>query len=125
MNPITEALMARPALEAENPRHELDGSQPERKVRLLARMVLFLENLEAPAAEAVMTTEAVTAHAQTGTSFLPQKPSREPFPNRVPHQQVVAAATRFVPLWVSRWINRGTIWFVGLRPPVGSPKPCR
>ena len=83
-------------LEIEKVRRELYGSRSERKARLLEQMQLQLEELEADAGEDELAAE-ITASAPTVRAFERKGPSRGPFPEHLPRERVVIAATASCP----------------------------
>jgi transposase len=86
-----EALIAHLKLEIEKLRRELYGSRSERKARLLEQMELQLEDLEASATEDELAAQKVAAQTRD-VSVERRRPSRKPFPERLPRERVVIAA---------------------------------
>jgi len=85
------ALIAHLKLEIEKLRRELYGSRSERKARLLEQMELQLEDLEASATEDELAAQKVAAQTRD-VSVERRRPSRKPFPERLPRERVVIAA---------------------------------
>ena len=92
-----EALIAHLKLEIEKLRRELYGSSSERKARLLQQMELQLEDLEAAATEDELAAEQAAAAAQTVRSFQRKRPLRKSFPDHLPRERVVIAASESCP----------------------------
>ncbi|WP_439361858.1 IS66 family transposase [Bradyrhizobium sp. DASA03007] len=92
-----EALISYLKLEIEKLRRQIYGSRSERKARLLEQMELELEELEATATEDELAAERAAAKAQTVQSFQRKRPSRKPFPDRLPRERVVVAAPQSCP----------------------------
>jgi transposase len=93
----SEALIAHLKLEIEKLRREIYGTRSERKARLLEQMELQLEDLEAAATEDELAAEKAAARTQTVQSFQRRRPSRKPFPDRLPRERVVIAAPEICP----------------------------
>ena len=87
VNASTQALIAHLKLEIEKLRRALYGSRSERTARLLEQMELQLEDLEAAATEDELAAESATA--QTVSSFVRRRPSRQPFPAHLPRERVI------------------------------------
>jgi transposase len=92
-----EALIAHLKLEIEKLRRELYGTSSERKARLLQQMELQLEDLEAAATEDELAAEQAAAAAQTVRSFQRKRPLRKSFPDHLPRERVVIAASESCP----------------------------
>jgi hypothetical protein len=91
-----EALIAHLKLAIEKLRRALYGHRSERQARLLDQMELELEELEATASEDEIAAQA--AAAQTArVAPLRKRPSRRPFPERLPRERVVIAAPAACP----------------------------
>jgi transposase len=60
-------------------------------------MVLELEELEATATEDELKAEAAAAKTTTVAGFTRKRPSRKPFPEHLPREQVVIAAPTSCP----------------------------
>ncbi len=86
-----EALIAHIKLQIEKLRRELYGARSERTARLVEQMELQLEELEATACEDELAAEQ--AACQGGVTkvaaFTRNRPSRKPFPERLPRERVV------------------------------------
>lgn len=93
----TEALIAHFKLEIERLRRALYGRRSEHKARLLEQMELQLEDLEAGATEDELAAEKAAARTQPVKSFERKRPSRKPFPDHLPRERVVIAATENCP----------------------------
>jgi Transposase C of IS166 homeodomain len=88
-----DALIAHLKLEIEKLRRSLYGTRSERKARLLEQMELQLEDLEAAATEDELAAQSAAARTQRVSSFERKRPSRKPFPEHLPRERVVIAAT--------------------------------
>jgi len=93
----SEALIAHLKLAIEKLRREIYGTRSERKARLLDQMELQLEDLEAAATEDELAAEQAAAQAQTVRSFQRKRPSRKPFPDHLPRERIVIAASESCP----------------------------
>jgi transposase len=96
-NTSTEAVIAHLKLEIEKLRRALYGVRSERKERLLEQMELELEELETAAAEDELKAGKAAAQAQTVRPFERKRPSRKPFPERLPRERVVILAPACCP----------------------------
>ncbi len=97
VNSHADALIARLRLEIEKLRREIHGSRSERKARLLEQMELQLEELEADAGEDELAA-AIAVRSSTVRTFERRRPSRKPFPDHLPRERVVIAASVDLPL---------------------------
>lgn len=88
----TEAVIAHLKLQIAKLKREQYGASAERTRRLLEQMELQLEDLEADAAEDNLAAEAATAKATSVAAFERKRPSRKPFPDRLPRERVVIPA---------------------------------
>jgi transposase len=126
----TEALIARLKLEIEKLRRELYGSRSERKARLLEKMELQLEDLEADASEDEIAAEKMPSQTQTVRSFERRRPSRKPFPEHLPRERVIIAAPESCPCCGSTRLSKlgedvtETLEVIP-RPLAAVPSPCR
>jgi transposase len=92
-----EALIAHLKLEIQKLSRDRFGPSSERSRRLLDQMELQLEELEASATEDELLAEAAAAKTTTVAGFTRKRPSRKPFPEHLPREQVVIAAPAACP----------------------------
>jgi transposase len=87
----SEAMIRHLRLEIARLRREQYGHSSERRARLLDRMEVQLEELEA-----AVTEDEIVAKKATGTTpvagFDRRRPARKPFPERLPRERVVIEA---------------------------------
>jgi transposase len=90
-----EALIAHLKLQIEKLRRELFGPRSERTARLLDQLELQLEELETTATEDELAAEQAAAKAKRTIvkSFERKRPARKPFPEHLPRERVVIAAS--------------------------------
>ena len=86
------ATIARQNLEIAKLKRQIWGPRSERTARLLDQMELELEELEAAATEDEIA-ERATAKTTNVATFTRKRPSRQPFPDHVPRERIVVAAT--------------------------------
>ena len=93
---MEQALIAHLKLQIEKMRRELYGPRSERTARLLDQMELQLEELEANAGEDDLSAGQAAAKAKTipVAAFARQRPSRKPFPEHLPRERLVVAASK-------------------------------
>ncbi len=68
---------------------EIHGQRSERKQRLLDQLELQLDELEASATEDELAAEKAAAETTEVQGFTRRRPSRKPFPARLPRERVV------------------------------------
>ena len=86
-----EALIAHLKLQIAKLKREQYGPSAERSRRLLDKMELQLEELEADASEDDMVAE-IAAKTANVNAFERKRPSRKPFPEHMPRERVVIPA---------------------------------
>ena len=84
------ALIAYYKLEIEKLKRQLYGTRSERKTRLLEKMELQLEELEATA-EDELAAEKAASRTQTVRSFQRKRPARKPFPDYLPRERTATS----------------------------------
>jgi transposase len=87
-----DALIAQLRLELEKLRRTLYGVRSERKERLLDQLEMQLD-AEADASEDELAAEGVAA-STTVKSFERKRPARKPFPEHLPRERIVIAASQ-------------------------------
>ncbi len=70
-------------------RREQYGHSSERRARLIERMELQFEDLEAAATEDEIASERAAARTTTVAAFERRRPARKPFPAHLPRERVV------------------------------------
>lgn len=91
-----EALIARLRLEIEKLRRTLYGARSERKERLVDRLEMQLEDVEADATEDELAAERSTPSTVVKT-FERRRPARKPFPDHLPRERVIVPAPEACP----------------------------
>ena len=89
---VIEALISHLKLQIAKLRREQFGPSAERSRRLLDKMELQLEELEADAAEDDLIAEQAAAKTTTVTAFEHKRPARKPYREHLPRERVVVAA---------------------------------
>jgi transposase len=91
------ALIAHLKLEIAKLKRDRFGQRSERTQRLLDQYELQLEELEASATADELAAERAAARATTVEAFTRRRPSRQPFPEHLPRERVVAPAPASCP----------------------------
>ena len=81
-------MIARLKLEIEKLRRELYGHRSVGKARLLDQLEMQLKDLEANATEDELAATAAAIQSQTVRSFERKQPSRKPFPEHLPREDI-------------------------------------
>ena len=102
----TQALIAHLKLQIARLRREQYGPSAERSRRLLEQMELQLEELEADASEDDLAAEIAAAKATSVAPFERKRPVRKPFPEHLPRERVVIAASCSCPSCGSSRLSR-------------------
>ena len=84
------ATIARQNLEIAKLKRQIYGPRSERTARLLDQMELGLEELEAAATEDEIAAERAAARTTNVAPFTRKRPARQPFPEHLPRERVVA-----------------------------------
>ena len=92
----SEAMIQHLRLEIARLRREQYGQSSERRARLIDQLELQLEDLEAAAAEEEIAAERVRAKTTTVGAVERRRPSRQPFPEHLPRERVVADILRLL-----------------------------
>jgi transposase len=87
-----QALIAHQQLQIAKLRRELYGQRSERGVRLLEQMELGFEELESTATEDEIAAEQSAARTTNVVAFTRKRPARQPFPEHLPRERIVAPA---------------------------------
>src|SRR5271168_1772917 len=80
-------------LQIEKLKRERFGQRSERSQRLIEQMELMFEELEATATEDALLAEKAAAKTTNVKPFTRSKPARRPFPEHLPVERVVVAAS--------------------------------
>ena len=83
------ALIAHLKLQIAKLNRDRYGPRSERTARLLDQLELTLEELESSATEDELAAEMATAKTTKVASFTRKRPSRQPFPERLPRERVI------------------------------------
>jgi transposase len=86
------AMIAHQHLEIAKLRHQLYGQRSERSVRLLDQLALGFDELESSATADEIAAEQAAARTANVAPFTRKRPARQPFPEHLPRERVVAPA---------------------------------
>ena len=93
-------MIAHLRLEIAKLKRDRFGQRSERTQRLLDLYELQLEELEASATADELAAETAAARTATVEAFTRRRPSRQPFPEHLPRERVVIAASATCP-WLA------------------------
>ena len=87
-----QAMIAHQHLQIAKLRHQLYGQRSERSVRLLDQLALGFDELESSATADEIAAEQAAVRTTNVAPFSRKRPARQPFPEHLPRERVVAPA---------------------------------